>query len=1123
MAPFHRAGAAAFAALASFSTPATAQVASASATAYFHFESGPVAPIRLTPDGERLLVLNSSDSRLEIWRIEDGDAGIELAFEWSVFTGLDPVAIAFDPEDASRCFVANELSDSVAVVDLDAHVVIANVNVGDEPHDVAVAGGKLFVACARARIEWTPGATSESVDENVVVVWDLASPAHAPQLTVVPIAGHTPRALEVSADGASVYVAPQNSGNGSSVLDLPNSVARGPRQEVAEPGEVFDLNPALASPVWAELDDYLRSLNPPSTFLGAGWAIPQAGRIVDGSDQGASFHPADHDVFVLDVASLAVVGQIDHVAGTLLALERRPDSGDELWVAGTTGRNTTRFEPVLHGNPMQNVVVRLDGSARTVEATYELAPPLTEGHHGQPVALAFDTRQRDGRVFIATLGTSSIVALDPSSGQAKSFAAGDLPQGLAFDEQRGLLFVFSRGDGTVRAFAVDADFAPVLVQPLDYDPEPPIVRAGRRTLYGASAESGRGTGNASCASCHTFGHMDHVVWDLGNPAGGMSPIGAELHGFPIGQLPISHPLAPVNHPMKGPMMTQSLRGIVGDEPLHWRGDRNALQSFRGAFEGLLGGSGITPAEMQAYTTFVGTMAHRPNPYQPKERAYNGIAEAGRSDFGEGDDVGGLYSSAIPFDCARCHQADFDRGVFTGSAPFVNFDGEPQMFNPSLLRSVYEKNHGELTGFGSLHDGTRDGVRGFLELPGFNLLQSDPARFTAMVEFVNQFDTGVAPLVGQQLLATSDNVVEARAWLDRAEAAARGGQCDLIAKGWLWVGGLREPHGACYGFGPDGNPAWLIDNTGVITREEMLSLYVKPGIAQVQFTCVLPTHGRRLGIDQDEDLLLDFVESAGFNTDPSDPDTDQDGYTDAAEIYWLEGDPLVFDDRLEDSLPPSVTGHGSIFTFVRSSTIWAVVDEPSTIAVTVRDGTNAVVATAAAGDLRVLHALVVDGLPAGGDLEYQIVATDRNGNVSAMAKGEFLTAIPQLHFEDLTLSVDRQDGTTATVIGTLRVVDQLGDPVVGMPLTLVFEAAGTSGLGAWWDAFGFSITDGNGVATIEKLVADPAEPQNVTMSPIALGSWAPNDTWYVGTAGLFDATFFYEQAANSASYVTATVK
>src|SRR5262249_59402690 len=66
-----------------------------------------------------------------------------------------------------------------------------------------------------------------------------------------------------------------------------------------------------------------------------------------------------------------------------------------------------------------------------------------------------------------------------------------------------------------------------------------------------------------CASCHIFGDFDSLAWDLGNPDDGLLP---NPNPFAIGS---GGPF----HPMKGPMTTQSLRGLANHGPMHWRGDR----------------------------------------------------------------------------------------------------------------------------------------------------------------------------------------------------------------------------------------------------------------------------------------------------------------------------------------------------------------------------------------------------------------------------------------------------------------------------------------------------------------------------------------------------------------------
>src|SRR5207249_3018064 len=86
------------------------------------------------------------------------------------------------------------------------------------------------------------------------------------------------------------------------------------------------------------------------------------------------------------------------------------------------------------------------------------------------------------------------------------------------------------------------------------------------------------------------------------------------------------------HPMKGPMTTQTLRGMVNNGPMHWRGDRVsgafgtdtrtappfdsqlAFMNFIVAFPGLVGRADQIPdAEMQMFTDFALSIVIPPNP------------------------------------------------------------------------------------------------------------------------------------------------------------------------------------------------------------------------------------------------------------------------------------------------------------------------------------------------------------------------------------------------------------------------------------------------------------------------------------------------------------------------------
>ena len=137
-----------------------------------------------------------------------------------------------------------------------------------------------------------------------------------------------------------------------------------------------------------------------------------------------------------------------------------------------------------------------------------------------------------------------------------------------------------------------------------HNPEPASVVAGRRFLYDAALTSSHG--DSACASCHVFGDFDSLAWDLGNPDGAtITNPGPFARPNPA----VLVAARQIFHPMKGPMTTQSLRGMANHGPMHWRGDRTggndaptaqpdsgtfdedaAFKKFQAAFADLLGRS-----------------------------------------------------------------------------------------------------------------------------------------------------------------------------------------------------------------------------------------------------------------------------------------------------------------------------------------------------------------------------------------------------------------------------------------------------------------------------------------------------------------------------------------------------
>jgi hypothetical protein len=871
-----------------------------------------------------------------------------------------------------------------------------------------------------------------------------------------------------------------------------------------------------------------------------GWAIPRVGRIVFDFE-----HPAlvpqllDRDIVAIDPAGPSVLAAVTTgVGATLLDIERNPATG-ALWVAATEARNRLRFEPALQGAALENrVVIATPGGA--VQQTLVLAPPFTTREHAQPAVLAFlqgpaaSAAGASGGTlaFVACLGSASVLAVDATStALLAEIDTGEIPIGLAADAARGLLWVYTRGDGSLRAYAVAQGFSPVgPAHPLAYDPEPLAVSSGRTHLYDARASTGHGTGNFSCASCHVFGHIDQLAWDLGDPGGSLGYYYPDVLAGPLGFTGeiASVPSTAALNPLKGPMVTQSLRGLMDPDtvdalPLHWRGDRRTFHMFRGAFRNLLGGTGVSKADTQAFATFLRTMRFAPNPRQPRDRQYTGLEAQGRDLYGMNPNVPGKeFVTGSGILCINCHVGDFtENDYFTGSHLGINKGSFTQVFNAAQMRLVFEADYKLVSGFGALHDGAVDGARGFMDFkaptsglpvfPAYSTPEKD-----AIASFLKAWDSGLSPLVGAQWTLRTDTLSQADAVLDLYEAQARppAGHVDLIVKGFRYEAGTLLPRGAHYRFDP-GTATWryLFDSGGFGSRAQLKTL-AQNG-ATFTFTCVPPGTGERLGLDRDEDGSWDWLETVA-GTDPADPDSDGDGYLDGAES-GLGGNPLVADARLADGVAPAVLQPRALELFIDSATISFRTDEPATALVEIgtAPGLADVATVAAPGGLRRTHDVLVAGLPAGMPLHFRVTATDRNGNAGT-ASGSFKTLPPFFHVEAIELLKSGGPGGPYSVTARVLVHDHLGDPVIGVPVRGFW--AGDIGGQAWEMQ---ASTDGSGWATLTLQPFTPVGPTTVAFSPAYVGSPFPSNPWFVGLGGS-TPNFFYDQPSNAAHYATVAV-
>ena len=873
---------------------------SARADSFVNFESGQVRPLSLTPDGKTLLAVNTPDNRLEILSLHSG-LPVPVA---SVPVGLEPVAVAARSD--REAWVVNHLSDSISVVDLASSPprVVRTLLVGDEPRDIVFAGpgrGRAFVTAAH-RGQNRPGDpqfTTPGVGRADVWVFDTADLGAAlggTPLAILNLFGDTPRALASSPDGSSVYAAVFHSGNRTTTV-TEGAVCNGGAS--ASPCDVYG----------STMPGGLPAPNTNSSFV----LGPETGLIVrfDGvsskwKDQvGRDWSPAvrfslpDLDVFRID-ANAAVPVQVESWAsvGTILFdLAVNPKSG-RVYATNTEARNEVRFEgpggfigsSTVHGHLHEARITVLDGADvlprrlnKHVDYSVVPSPPGTKQRSlATPVGMAVSS---DGeRLWVAAFGSSKVGVFSTAEiegdtvvpdAAAQVAVSGGGPTGLVLDEARGRLYVATRFDDAIST--IDTSTRLEIDHRRLHDPEPASVVDGRPFLYDAAATSSNG--EASCSSCHVFGDLDSLAWDLGDPWGEVlnNPNPFE---FNIGQDPDFHPL-------KGPMTTQSLRGMAGQGPMHWRGDRTggndaggdaldekqAFLKFNPAFVGLLGRSSeLTSEEMSAFADFILSVRYPPNPNRRLDNGLTAAQQRARSFYF------GVVSDAVRT-CDGCHVLDPSKGFF-GTDGEATFENETQMFKIAHLRNAYTKvgmfgmprvdfvvpgNNGfrgpQVRGYGFLHDGSIDTIFRFLSASVFNVTVQQKLD---LEQFVLAFDSDLAPIVGQQVTrdGSSDATVDARIDLLAARAAA--GECDLVARGVAGgeARGWRRLDNGRFRSDRSGEPAVDLDALRVASAGAG---------GQVTFLCVPPGSGRRIGLDRDEDDALDRDEiDAG--SDPADAES-----------------------------------------------------------------------------------------------------------------------------------------------------------------------------------------------------------------------------------------------------------
>ncbi|MGH7819944.1 MAG: YncE family protein, partial [Candidatus Binatia bacterium] len=411
-------------------------------------------------------------------------------------------------------------------------------------------------------------------------------------------------------------------------------------------------------------------------------------------------------------------------------------------------------------------------------------------------------------------------------------------------------------------------------------------------------------------SCHVFGDFDSLAWDLGDPDFDVLP-----NPIPINlEQGAGLVFSPINgtgnvrefNPMKGPMTTQTLRGMVNHGSMHWRGDRTggnddsdgdgipdgdpfdsdaAFRKFNVAFDGLLGGE--VPLEdsdeMLKFSAFILEVTLPPNPVRALDDSLTPDEQAGRNFFfGESLQsalgLGPRRSDGLPFDfgqeeplgftCDGCHTLAPENGHF-GTAGRASFEAETQIVKIPHLRNLYQKvgmfglaptlgiNPGDhrhmgpqVRGTGFLHDGSIDTLFRFFSatvfantgLVGF---ESDLQR-RQMERFMLASDTDLPPIVGQQVTLTAASGPDVNGRIDLLLQRANAAFTSKVLGGEAIECDLVVKgiaEGAPHGWVHTDGDQFVRDDSEPIADAALRLLALMPG-HELTYTCLPPGSGSR---------------------------------------------------------------------------------------------------------------------------------------------------------------------------------------------------------------------------------------------------------------------------------------
>ena len=849
---------------------------------YFNVESPQVHPVEVAHVGKTdvLLVANTPDNTVEVWTTVEDDAPADR-FLFSVRVGLEPVSVRYSAV-TGRFYTANFLGDSVTVVRLSEDpegeleaVVEQTRYVGDEPVDIAIS-------------RLVPPPREGGFAPAPLLAGAPGAPAAAPPGSAPgggPASTSTPSDRRIRPQpGPRLYVTHAT----PHAMSIRHAITLDPVFDGAE--RVHLIDPSRAEP-WG-----LREPHAVATRNGHVFAL---------GFKGGNSEVFDFDLFVgaRDGEFLRAINGLGSTNWNMAL-----SSSGDVFVVGGEALNDLEGEEAVSAAPTgfvkstlywvadptgAAVVRRLDLNALVDDEGQGLLLPVAPADAlAMPTDVAvFEPAGGPTKVFVTAFGSDRVGVVEPVAGQDPTDWARRVvevppllnptsgPRGLALKPASprtdARLYVGNRLDGSVTIIDPVSE-AVVGAFSLQRDPTPAYLRPGRALFYSARLTSGNGF--VSCASCHTDGRTDGLRWHLGLFSGPRDPFPVELtSGLPAdlfndGDCLDAFSLSFADYvengfPPKTLMVTQSLQGLLNYEvepgtqsfftnaPYHWRGDRNGVEDFNGAFVNLQGmpgiGSppvGLSADDMADVVEFIHSIQYPPNPEQALDRVLTGtFGPADSADditVGSGAQLGMKLFHTVPLtgnggrSCVHCH------ALPEGSNNHLSTmtQDPPQPLESPALRGLLQKqkrldvNTTSLSPIvigdaGFLHRGGRASINNLLgafsqsfvgEISPGGVL---PPQLAALAAFLHELDWGVAPIVGRSLsVGTADLATPGTSTtLDLLEGQAEVGNAGLSVQAWI----AGEPRAMWWDVTKT-PPAYLEEASGLLrSRAALLALVQAP--------------------------------------------------------------------------------------------------------------------------------------------------------------------------------------------------------------------------------------------------------------------------------------------------------